>query len=104
MLHQTMGPARVAARTHELGTYVKQALAGMKHVTLHTPLSPELSSGIICYEVAGLKPAQVVERLRAKHILTTSSPYPISYARITPALFNTPADLDVVLAEIRALA
>ena len=103
-LHQTMGPARVAARTHELGTHVKQALAGMKHVTLHTPISPELSSGIICYEVAGLKPDQVVARLRDKHILTTNSPYPISYARITPAVFNTPADLDVVLAEIRALA
>jgi selenocysteine lyase/cysteine desulfurase len=103
-LHRAMGPARVASRVHELGSYVKQALAGMKHVTLHTPMSPELSSGIICYEVAGLTPAQVVERLRAKHILTTSSPYPISYARITPALFNTPADLDAALAEIRALA
>lgn len=103
-LHQRMQPARVAARIHELATHAKQALAGMKHVTLHTPMSPELSAGIICYEVAGLAPGEVVARLRAKGIITTSSPYPISYARITPALFNTPAELDTVLAGIRALA
>jgi selenocysteine lyase/cysteine desulfurase len=103
-LHQRLGPARVAARIRELSTYLKHALAGMKHVTLHTPIPPELSSGIICYEVAGLKPDAVVARLRAKQIITTNSPYQISYARITPALFNTPAELDGVLAEIRALA
>ena len=76
----------------------------MKHVTLHTPMSPERSSGIICYEVAGLKPDVVVARLRAKNIITTNSPYQVSYARATPALFNTPAELDTVLAGIRALA
>ena len=27
-------------------------LRGMKHVTLHTPMSPDLSAGIVCYEVA----------------------------------------------------
>jgi selenocysteine lyase/cysteine desulfurase len=102
-LHQTLEPARVAARIHELGSYVKQALAGMKHVALHTPMSPELSAGIICYEVAGLKPEEVVARLRAKQIITTNSPYHVSYARVTPALFNTPAELDTVLREIRAL-
>lgn len=76
----------------------------MNHVTLHTPISPELSAGIICFEVARLKPAEVVARLRAKNIIATTSPYQVSYARVTPALFNTPAELDTVLAEIRALA
>lgn len=102
-LHHTLEPARVAARIHELCTQVKQALAGMKHVTLHTPMSPELSAGIICYEVARRRPDEVVSRLRAKNIITTTSPYQVSYARVTPALFNTPAELETVLAEIRAL-
>ena len=34
----------------------------MKHVTLHTPLAPELAAGIVCFEVKGLTPHQVVER------------------------------------------
>jgi selenocysteine lyase/cysteine desulfurase len=103
-LHHQLQPARVAARIHELGTQVKQGLAGMSHVTLHTPMAPELSAGIICFEVARLKPADVVARLRAKNIIATTSPYRVSYARVTPALFNTPAELDHVLGEIRALA
>lgn len=103
-LHQRLEPARVAARIHELGIQVKQGLAGMKHVTLHTPIPPELSAGIICFEVARLKPNEVVARLRTKNIIATTSPYQVSYARVTPALFNTPAELDTVLAEIRALA
>ena len=103
-LHQRLEPARVAARIHELGIQAKQGLAGMKHVTLHTPISSALSAGIICFEVARLKPDEVVARLRTKNIIATTSPYQVSYARVTPALFNTPAELETVLAEIRALA
>jgi isopenicillin-N epimerase len=103
-LHRSLEPARVAARIHELGSSVKAGLLSMKHVTLHTPTSPELSAGIICYEVAGMKPDQVVARLAANHIVSTASPYQVSYARLTPALFNTPADLEAALRAIRALA
>jgi isopenicillin-N epimerase len=103
-LHRSLQPARVAARIHELGSAMKEGLASMKHVTLHTPISPELSAGIICYEVAGLKPDQVVERLAVDHIVSSSSPYQVSYARITPALFNTAADLETALRAIRAMA
>jgi isopenicillin-N epimerase len=103
-LHRSLEPARVAARIHELGSVMKEGLRSMKHVTLHTPILPDLSSGIICYDVAGLTPDQVVERLGASHIVSTSSPYQVSYARLTPALFNTPGDLDAALRAIRALA
>jgi selenocysteine lyase/cysteine desulfurase len=51
-----------------------------------------------------MTPDQVVERLAASRIVSTSSPYQVSYARLTPALFNTPADLDAALRAIRALA
>lgn len=101
--HATIGPAKIAARLHELATHVKAGLAAMKHVTLHTPLAPDLSSGIVCYSVAGLPPDAVVKQLAAKKIVSTKSPYPVSYARLTPALWNTPAELDTALAAIRAL-
>ena len=103
-LQQQLGRKRVAARIHELGSHVKQGLAAMKHVTLHTPMSPDLSAGIVCYEVAGMKPDEVVKRLATRGIISSASPYHVSYARVTPALFNSPADLERALAEIRALA
>jgi isopenicillin-N epimerase len=102
-LHRSLEPARVEARIHELGSAMKEGMRGMKHVTLHTPTSPELSAGIICYEVAGMTPDQVVARLAANGIVSTSSPYMVSYARVTPALFNTEAELDTALRAIRAL-
>lgn len=103
-LHRALQPARVAARIHELNSAMKEGLAAMKHVTLHTPASPELSAGIICYEVSGMKPDAVVARLHQSGIVSSSSPYPVSYARVTPALFNSHEDLDKALRAIRALA
>jgi len=58
---QRLGRARVAGRIAELNGRFRE-LAAMKHVTLHTPLAPELAAGIVCFEVKGLTPHQVVER------------------------------------------
>jgi selenocysteine lyase/cysteine desulfurase len=102
--HLAIGKAKIASRIHELNRQCKEGLAAMKHVTLHTPIDAEVSSGIITFEVAGLKPGAVVERLHAKRIVASSTPYATSYARLAPGLLNSPAEIDTVLAEIRALA
>ena len=46
----------------------RDGAAKISGVTLHTPLDPEVSGGISCYEVRGLKPDEVVERLNKKSI------------------------------------
>ena len=50
-------------RIYELNQQLKQGLAAMPHVTLHTPVSQDLSAGIVCFEVAGMAPSAVVEKL-----------------------------------------
>lgn len=102
-LHRGIGKPRVAARIHELNRQCKEGLAGMKHVTLHTPLGEDVSSGIITFEVAGLEPKAVVARLHQRHIVASTTPYATSYARLAPGLINSPAEIDRALAEIRAL-
>jgi len=102
--HQSIGKAKVASRIHELNRQCKAGLVAMKHVTLHTPLADELSSGIITFEVRGLEPKAVVERLHEKHIVASTTPYATSYARLAPGLLNSPADIERVLAEIRSFA
>ena len=101
--HRAIGKAKVAARIHELNRQCKEGLAAMKHVTLHTPLDDAVSAGIITFEVAGLKPEDVVKRLHAKRIVASTTPYATSYARLAPGLLNSPAEIDAVLREIRAL-
>ena len=58
-----LGKAKVAARIAELNLHCKQGLAAMPHVTLHTPMDPSVSAGIITFEVKGLTPEEVATAL-----------------------------------------
>jgi isopenicillin-N epimerase len=98
-----IGKARVAARTHALNARMKAGLAAMPHVRLYTPTAERLSAGITCFDVRGLSPVEVVGRLRAKRIIATSAPYVPSYARVSPSLLNTPAEVDRALTAIETL-
>jgi isopenicillin-N epimerase len=101
---QRIGKARIDARVHSLNRYVKDGLATMPHVTLHTPRSDALSAGIVCFSVSGLTPEAAVARLRARGISATPTPYAPSYVRFTPGIVNTRAELRRALAAVRALA
>jgi selenocysteine lyase/cysteine desulfurase len=103
-LHRRIGKARVAARTHELSSRFKAGLAGMQTVGLHTPRSPSLSAGLVCFEVRGMGPQAVVERLLRRGIVATVSPYSPPLARVAPSVLNTPAEVDRALRALRALA
>ena len=103
-LHQQIGQPRVAARIRALNRQFKEGLAGMGHVTLHTPMAEELSAGLICFDVRGLRPSAVVRRLRERRVIATTTPYETSYARVAPGLLNSPEEVETALSEIRALA
>ena len=103
-LHRRIGKERVAARIHALNKQLKDGLAAMSHVTLYTPRVTGLSAGLVCFDVAGLGPGDVVERLATRRIVATVTPYQTSYARLAPGVLNSPADIDAALRAIRALS
>jgi isopenicillin-N epimerase len=102
--HEQIGRARVAERIHTLNDQAKEGLAKMPKVKLHTPRGNKLSAGLICFDVDGLKPKAVVEKLLAKKVIASTSPYGVTYARIAPSLLNSPEEVDTTLGYIRALA
>ena len=102
--HQALGKSRVTRRIQDLNDQLKQGLAAMQRITLHTPLSRDLSAGIVCFEVAGMSPDQVVTELRRKSIVASVTPYATQYARVAPGLLNSEAEIETVLNEIRVLA
>jgi selenocysteine lyase/cysteine desulfurase len=102
--HQAIGKSRVTQRIYELNQQLKQGLVKIPGITLHTPMSQDLSAGIVCFEVAGMLPDQVVTALRRRGIVTSVTPYATQYARVAPGLLNSPAEIETVLAEIHALA
>ena len=99
-----IGRARIAARTHELNTRFKRGAASMRHVILRTPRSPSLSAGLVCLEVRGLPPEEVVDRLLRRGVIATVTPYAESYARVAPSVLNTPAEIDGALRALASLA
>jgi isopenicillin-N epimerase len=101
--HAGIGKSRVAQRIHDLNSLAKAEMVKMPKVRVHTPASPELSAGIIAFEVAGLTPQQVVSKLHEQHIIASVTPgfYTPSLARVAPSLLTTEPD---VARTVRAIA
>ncbi len=95
-----IGKARVSERTHALSTLLKEGLASIKHIRLITPKSNDLSAGINCFEVEGMKPLEVVKKLLQKNIVASESPYKISYARLTPSIINSEQEVQTCIKEL----
>ena len=100
-LHQAIGKAKIEARTAELASQLKEGLARFGHVTLKTPRSPELSAGIVSFDVNGANPWDVVEHLQANRILASVAPYRTPHVRLTPSIRNTPEEIEKALGVIR---
>ena len=103
-LHRTIGRGNIAARIAELNGAFREAAVKIPRLTLHTPRDPALSGGLSCFEMAGLTADQVTERLTARRIRTTSSPYRVSYARVSAGVMNMPEDIETALRALRELS
>jgi selenocysteine lyase/cysteine desulfurase len=103
-LHDEIGKERIEKRIATLAQQLKEGLAAMKHVSLHTPMDAQLAGPLVCFEVKGMKPEEVEKRLADKSIVASTTPYAQSFARFTPSAFNTPVEMDTALAAVRALA
>ncbi len=102
--HAGVGKARIAARTHALNHRMKEGLAAIPKVRLLTPLSDGLSSGIVCFELDGMKPEEAVQRLLQRRIIASETPYATQYVRVAASVLNTPEEVDATLREIRSLS
>ncbi len=102
--HKKIGREKIAQRIHYLNDQCKEGLDAMRHVKLHTPKGSKLSSGLIAFEIDGMKSAEVVKRLHEKKIVASTAPYRESYARLAPSLLNSREEIETTLREIRALA
>lgn len=102
--HQKLGKDKVAQRIHALNSDLKTRLGDIKNVKLYTPLRPELSSGIVCFDIEGMKPADVVSALRKEKIIASTTPYEVSYARLTPGLLNNEKEVELAAAAVAKIA
>jgi isopenicillin-N epimerase len=103
--HQAIGKARIARRIHELNEQCKRGLQQIPRVTVHTPLSSDVSAGIVCFEVDGMSPEAVVEGLHKRKVIASVTPrgYEMHLARLAPSLLTSPADVEASLRAVREI-
>jgi len=91
--HLNIGKAKIQKRTHQLSTMLKEGIQSIPHIKLHTPMSSELSSGINCFTVDGLDAKKTIAKLHQANIIGSTTPYRKVYARLTPCIINTEAEV-----------
>jgi selenocysteine lyase/cysteine desulfurase len=101
--HEAIGRARVAARIRTLASRLQSGLGDVRRVQLHTPAARSLSAGVVCFDVDGRDPVEVVARLAARRIVASVTPYARRHVRLGPGIVNTVADVDAAVRAIAAL-
>lgn len=102
--HEAVGKHRIAARTAALAAQLKDGLAGIKAVMLHTPRAEALSAGIVAFDIDGVAPRTAVQRLREQRVIASVSPYARPHVRLTPCVYNTPEQVEAALRAVRAVS
>lgn len=65
----TVGKDRIQRRIQALATHLKEGLAEIPGVRLHTSMDPYLSSGLTAFSAAGVSPEEIVDYLRERYNL-----------------------------------
>lgn len=101
---QRIGRDRAAARVRELATRLKDGLVAIRGVRLQTPRDPELSGGIVCFEIDGIDSEEVVARLWERRVVASRSPYVSHFVRFSPTIVNSDADIERAVREVHRIA
>lgn len=101
--HLDLGKTEIATRTHELATQLKEGLTELG-VTLITPMSEELSAGIVCFQIESIAPFEVVDLLEQQlGVISTITPYRDAYVRFMTSMINAPDEIEEALIAVRTL-
>ena len=101
--HQSIGRARVEARIRSLAARLQAGLGDVRSVRLRTPTARALSAGLVCFDVEGRDPEDVVARLAAARIVASVTPYARRHVRLGPGIVNTVGDVDAAVRAVGAL-
>jgi selenocysteine lyase/cysteine desulfurase len=104
--YEKLGPARKEARLRYLQNYWTTKVRPLSRVRLHHSLDPTKSCAIANVGIEGMKPAVLAERLLKEYKIYTVAidGGNVHGCRITPNVFTTLKELDVLVKAISELA
>ncbi|WP_170191830.1 aminotransferase class V-fold PLP-dependent enzyme [Saccharothrix syringae] len=102
--HEAIGRARIAERVKVQAAQLKEGLAGLPHVRLLTPRAEDLSSGLVCCRVDGMREDEVTNRLLTEHRISAGvSPHRDTCVRLGPSIVTTPDEVDRLVRAVASL-
>lgn len=106
--HQAIGAARKEARLRHLQQHWTSRVRGTPRIMLNTPADPSRACAIANVAVEGMSPADLARALFDRyHVWTVAINRPeaaVRGVRVTPHLYTTTAELDVLVRALRELA
>ncbi|MDI1269403.1 MAG: aminotransferase class V-fold PLP-dependent enzyme [Polaromonas sp.] len=104
--HHSIGSSNKEARLRYLSQYWLAQVRTTPRVQILTPRSPERSCAIAAFSIMGIAAQQVAERLMTEHHIFTvvRDIAGRKGVRVTPHLFTTTAQLDLLVSAIRYMA
>jgi selenocysteine lyase/cysteine desulfurase len=104
--YEKLGPARKEKRLRYLQNYWTMKVRSLPRVRLHHPVDPTKSCAIANVGIEGIKPSVLAERLMKEYKIFTVAidGGNIHGCRITPNVFTTLKELDVLVKAISELA
>ena len=102
-----IGKTRIERRIKVLAARLKQELAKIPGVKVHTPVDPYLSAGLTAFSMGGSLEPKLVDYLREKHNLvvrTTGNPQAGTYGiRVSTPIYISTKEVDMVVEGVRTL-
>ena len=102
-----IGKTRIERRIKVLAARLKQELAKIPGVKVHTPVDPYLSAGLTAFSMGGSLEPKLVDYLREKHNLvvrTTGNPQAGTYGiRVSTPIYVSTKEVDMVVEGVRTL-
>ncbi len=99
-----IGLDAIEARSGEQADALKRALRSIPGVTVRTPSDPSLSTGIVCFEIAGMTGDQIADQLWERRKIVCRAAFAHRAVRISVAFFVDSSELDTVVEVARELA
>jgi len=104
--HESIGAERKEARLRYLQRYWTTQVRGVSNIMVNTPSDPKRSCAIANVGVGGVKPPDLATTLfdRYKVFTVAIDTANVHGVRVTPQLFTTPKELDVLVRALKELA
>jgi len=104
--HEELGAERKEARLRYLQRYWTDRVRGVPNILLNPPSDPKRSCAIANVGLSGMKPGDLAKTLfdRYKVFTVAIDTANVQGVRVTPQLFTTPKELDVLVRALKELA